>query len=296
MPLDQMERAHASDDRDLRPRRSLLYMPASNSRAIEKARELACDGVILDLEDSVAPEAKAEARAKAVAAVGAGFGGREVAIRCNGLDTAWGAEDLRAIAEAGPDVVLAPKVSSPAEVRAYDRALAAAPERTRLWIMVETARAVAGLEEIAQTAASTRLAGLVVGPNDLAQDLRLKPAYARAALRPILSGVVVAARAHGLLAIGGTFNAMDDEQGLQAECAEEAGWGFDGKSLIHPRQVAIANAAFSPSAEEVEWAQAIVAAFAAPEAAGKGAIRLEGRMIERLHLKAAERLLAMTAP
>ena len=283
----------ALDDPDLRPRRSLLYMPASNGRAIEKAREAPCDGVILDLEDSVAPEAKPGARAAAVAAVGAGFGGREVAVRCNGLDTPWGALDLQAIAEAGPDVVLAPKVSSPAEVHAYDRALAAAQPRTRLWIMVETARAVAGLEEIVQTAASTRLAGLVVGPNDLGQDLRLKPSHARAALRPILSRVVVAARAHGLVAFGGTYNAMDDEEGLRAECAEEAGWGFDGKTLIHPRQIAIANAAFSPSPEEIAWARAVVAAFSAPEAAGKGAIRLDGRMIERLHLQAAERMLAM---
>ena len=283
----------ARDDPGLRPRRSLLYMPASNSRAIEKARGLPCDGVILDLEDSVAPEAKSEARAKAVAAVGSGFGAREVVVRCNGLDTPWGAQDLQAIAEAGPDVVLAPKVSSPAEVHAYDRALAAAPGRTRLWIMVETARAVAGIEEIAQTAAGARLAGMVVGPNDLGQDLRLKPGHARAALRPILSRVVVAARANGLLAFGGPFNAMDDEAGLQAECAEEAGWGFDGQTLIHPGQIAAANAAFSPSPEEIAWARAVVAAFAAPGAAGKGAIRLEGRMIERLHLKAAERMLAM---
>jgi citrate lyase subunit beta/citryl-CoA lyase len=282
----------APDDPELRPRRSLLYMPASNPRAIQKARELACDGVILDLEDSVAPEAKPEARAAAMAAVAAGFEGREVVVRCNGLDTEWGAADIEAIALAGPDVMLAPKVSSPAEAHAYDRALAAAPERTRLWIMVETARAVAGIGEIVQTAATTRLAGLVIGPNDLALDLRLKASHARAALRPILSRVVVAARAHGLLAFGGAFNAMDDEAGLEAECAEEAGWGFDGKTLIHPRQIEIANAAFSPSPEEIARARAVVAAFSAPEAAGKGAIRLDGRMIERLHLKAAERLLA----
>jgi len=282
-----------SDEIEPRPRRSLLYMPASNARAIQKARELACDGVILDLEDSVAPEAKPEARAAAMAAVAAGFGGREVVVRCNGLDTEWGAADVQAIARAAPDVMLAPKVSSPAEAHAYDRALAGAPERTRLWIMVETARAVAGIEEIVQAAAATRLAGLVIGPNDLALDLRLKPGHARAALRPVLSRVIVAARAHGLLAFGGAFNAMDDEAGLAAECAEEAGWGFDGKTLIHPRQIGIANAAFSPSPEEIAWARAVVAAFSVPEAAGKGAIRLDGRMIERLHLKAAERLLAM---
>jgi len=285
----------ALEDLDPRPRRSLLYMPASNLRAIGKARELACDGVILDLEDSVAPEAKPEARANAVAAVGAGFGGRQVVVRCNSLDTPWGAEDLRAVAQAGPDVVLAPKVSSPAEVHAYDRALAGAPGHTRLWIMVETARAVAGFEEICQTAGSTRLTGMVVGPNDLGQDLRLRAGHARAALRPILSRVIVAARAHGLLAFGGTFNAMDDKAGFAAECAEEAGWGFDGKTLIHPGQIAIANAAFSPSPEEIAWARAIVAAFAAPDAAGKGVIRLDGRMIERLHLAAAQRLLALAA-
>ncbi len=272
--------------------RSLLYMPASNARAVEKAQELPCDGVILDLEDSVAPEAKAEARAAAVAAARVGFGGRTVAIRCNGLDTEWGATDLRAAVRAGPDAVLAPKVSSVAEVHAWDAGLAGAPERTRLWIMVETALGVAQIEQIAETARSTRLAGMVIGPNDLALELRLRPGHAREALRPILIRTAVAARAHGLRVFGGVFNAIDDEPGLAAECAEEAGFGFDGKTLIHPRQIAAANTAFSPSAEEIAWARAVVAAFAAPEAAGQGAIRLDGKMVERLHLTAAERVLA----
>ncbi len=272
--------------------RSLLYMPASNSRAMQKAQELPCDGVILDLEDSVAPEAKGEARAAAVAAVRTGFGDRAVAIRCNGLDTEWGATDLRAAVRAGPDAVLAPKVSSAAEVHAWDAVLAGAPERTRLWIMIETALGVARIEEIAESAGATRLAGMVIGPNDLALELRLRPSHAREALRPILVRTAVAARAHGLLIFGGVFNAIEDETGLAAECAEEAGFGFDGKTLIHPRQIAAANAAFSPSNEEVEWARAVIAAFSAPDAAGKGALRLDGKMVERLHLKAAERVLA----
>ena len=283
----------ANDDSRPRARRSLLYMPASNGRAIEKARTLPCDGVILDLEDSVAPEAKIEARAAAMAAVGAGFGRREVAVRCNGLDTPWGAADLAAAAQAGPDVVLAPKVSSPAEVHAYDRALAEAPGHTRLWIMVETARAVLALRDIVEAAGHTRLAGMVLGPNDLSTELRLKGPIARAGLRTVLFQMTVAARAHGLLALGGTYNAIEDAQGFQAECAEEAGLGLDGKTLIHPSQIEIANLAFSPSAEELAWARAVVAAFAEPQAAGKGAIRLDGKMIERLHLTAAERTLAL---
>ncbi len=273
--------------------RSLLYMPASNARALEKARELPCDGVILDLEDSVAPEAKTAARKAAVAAARAGFGGRKLVVRCNGLDSEWGAADLQAAAAAGPDAVLAPKVSSAAEVHAWDVGLAGASERTRLWIMVETALGVARIERIAEAAGSTRLAGLVIGPNDLALELRLRPGHAREALRPILVRTAVAARAHGLLVFGGVFNGIDDETGLMAECAEEAGFGFDGKTLIHPRQIAAANAGFSPSAEEIAWARAVVAAFAAREAAGKGVIRLDGKMVERLHLTAAERVLRM---
>ena len=283
------------DESRQRPRRSLLYMPASNPRAMQKARELPCDAVILDLEDSVGAEAKPAARVAAVAAARTGFGGREVTIRCNGLDTEWAAADLEAAAAAGPDAVLAPKVSSPAEVHAYDTRLSGAPARTRLWIMVESARAVAGIEAIAETAGGTRLAGLVIGPNDLALDLRLRAGHARAALRPILVRVAVAARAHGLLVFGGVFNALDDDEGLKAECDEEAGYGFDGKTLVHPRQIDIANVAFSPSPDELAWALAVVAAFDAPDAAGRGAIRLDGRMVERLHLDAAKRTLALAA-
>ena len=278
------------DDSQLRQRRSLLYTPASNARALEKARGLGSDGVIVDLEDSVAPEAKDAARGAAVTAVRAGFGGREIVVRCNGLDTPWGKADLAALAEARPDAVLAPKVSSAAEVRAYDRALGG---HTQLWIMVETARAVLNLREIVETAASTRLQALVLGPNDLATELRLKGPTARAGVKTTLLQMNIAARAHGLAAMGGVYNAIEDTAGFEAECAEEAGLGLDGKTLIHPSQIDAANRAFSPSADEIDWARAVIAAFAAPEAAGQGAIRLNGQMIERLHLARAQRTLAL---
>jgi len=284
-----------SAERGFRRRRSVLFVPASNPRALEKARGLPWDAVVLDLEDSVAPEMKAEARAAAVQALSAAFGGREVAVRCNGLDTPWGADDLAALARGGagaaPDAVLAPKISGADDLAAYDRALAAAPASTRLWAMIETARGVLDLKEIAAASASTRLAALVLGPNDLSLDLRLRPAPGRAALVPILSALVVAARAHGLSALDGAYNDFENAAGFEAECRQGRDFGFDGKTLIHPTQIAAANRAFSPSADEIAWARAVVAAFAAPEAEGKGAIRLGGRMIERLHLVEAERTL-----
>ena len=278
-----------------RPRRSLLYVPASNARAIEKARTLASDGVILDLEDSVAPEAKAAAREAARAAIAAGFGGREVIVRCNGPETDWGADDLDMAIAAGPDGVLLPKARSVEDIEVYGRRLVAAPPHTRLWAMVETAQGVLNLEQIAGTARTHRLAALVLGPNDLGAELRLKPAPGRAPLLPILSRMVVAARAHGLAALGGTYNAFEDVTGFEAECRQDAAFGFDGKTLIHPAQIEIANHLFSPSPEELAWARAVVEAFAAPEATGKGAIRLQGRMVERLHLEDARRVLALAA-
>ncbi len=282
--------------RAVRPRRSVLFVPAANPRALAKARDLACDAVLLDLEDSVAPEAKHAARAAAMEAVGQGFGGREVVVRCNGLDTPWGAADLDAIVHAGPDAVLAPKIRSAADILAFDRALAAAPARTRLWIMVETPQAVLNLKELVEAAGRTRLDALALGPNDLSAELRLPRSRDRKPLHPILSQLVVAARAHGLVALGGAFNAFEDAAGFEAECREEASFGFDGKTLIHPRQIEAANRVFSPSPEAWAWAEAVVAAFSAPEAEGKGAIRLDGQMIERLHLREAERLLALARP
>ena len=276
-----------------RPRRSVLYMPASNPKALAKARELPCDAVILDLEDAVAPDMKAAARDAACAAVAeGGWGGREVAVRVNGLDTEWGAADLAAAAQAGPDAVLVPKVDGPHDVRRYADALAAAPQSTALWAMVETARCLFALEPTAAAAAGTRLAGFVLGTNDLAKEMGWRLAPGRAPFLWALSAATAAARAHGLLILDGVFNGLEDEAGLSAECAQGVEWGFDGKTLIHPRQVEPCNRAFSPSQAEVAQARAVIAAFDLPENAGKGAVRVDGRMAERLHLSQARKTVA----
>ena len=276
-----------------RPRRSVLYMPASNAKALAKARELPCDAVILDLEDAVAPEAKAAARDAACAAVAeGGWGAREVVIRVNALDTEWGADDLAAAARAGPDAVLVPKIDGPHDVRRYDAGLAAAPEATALWAMVETARCLFALEATAAAAADTRLAGFVLGTNDLAKEMGWRLGGARGPFLWALSAATAAARAHGLLILDGVYNGLDDEAGLAAECAQGVEWGFDGKTLIHPRQVEPCNRAFSPSDAEVAQARAVIAAFDLPENAGKGAVRVEGRMAERLHLAQARKTVA----
>jgi len=279
-----------------RPRRSALYMPASNARAVEKARALPADVIILDLEDAVAPEAKPDARAAAVAAVKAGgFGRREVVIRVNGLSTPWGADDLAAAAEAGPDAVLVPKIGSAADVAAYDAALAAAPAATRLWAMIETCPAMFELKAIAAASAATRLSTLVMGVNDLAKEMKARQTPDRAAFAPFLAMTVAAARAHGLVALDGVHNEIDDLEALAAVCRQGAEFGFDGKSLIHPTHLAICNRAFAPPADEVAWAGAVVEAFARPENDGKGALRVNGRLAEHLHLGEARRLLALAA-
>ncbi|MDP1600886.1 CoA ester lyase [Phenylobacterium sp.] len=273
-----------------RPRRSALYMPAANARAIEKARELPCDVVILDLEDAVAPDAKDVAREQAVEAVRAGgFGRREVVIRVNGLDTPWGLEDLAAAINARPDAILVPKVSSAHDVRAYGAAEAGG---VPLWAMVETCASLFALSEIAGAGAG--LAALVIGTNDLAKEMRCRLTVERAALAGPLSLAVAGARAHGLVILDGVFNGIDDDAGLARQCDQGAEFGFDGKTLIHPRQIEAANRAFTPAEEEVEWSQAIVAAFDSPENAAKGVIRVEGRMVERLHLAEARRLIAVS--
>ena len=271
----------------------MLFVPASNARALEKARALPCDAVILDLEDSVSPEAKPAARAAAVQALRAGFGDRATVLRCNGLETPWGEQDLQAAAAAGPDAVLAPKVRTAADVAAYGSALAEAPDRTRLWIMVETAAAALSLQTVVAAAGPSRLGGLALGLNDLSLETRWRLGADRAAAQPVLTQTVLAARAHGLIALDGVFNRVDDDAGFEAECRQAAAFGFDGKTLIHPRQIEPCNRAFSPSTEELAWARAVVEAFAAPQAAGLGAIRLQGRMIERLHLEDAVRLLGL---
>ena len=279
----------------LRPRRSALYMPASNARAVEKARTLACDVVILDLEDAVAPEAKTDARDAAVAAVKAGgFGRREVVIRVNALGTPWGVEDLRAVADAAPDAVLAPKVSSASDVEAYSSALAYAPA-TQLWAMIETCPAMFALEPIAKSAEGTRLSGLVMGVNDLAKEMRARQTPDRAAFIPFLAMTVAAARANGLVALDGVHNEIDDLAALEAVCRQGADLGFDGKSVIHPSHLDICNRRFSPPDDELAWARAVVEAFERPENTGKGALRVDGRLAEHLHLDQCRRLIATAA-
>src|SRR5580704_10612116 len=279
-----------------RPRRSALYMPASNARAVEKARALPCDVVILDLEDAVAPEMKPAARDAAVAAVKAGgFGRREVAIRVNGLGTPWGADDLAAAAEAGPDAIVVPKVNSAADVAVYDAALKGAPARTMLWAMIETCPAMFALDGIGAASGATRLAAFVMGVNDLAKEMKARQTPGREAFLPFLSQAVAAARAYGLVALDGVHNEIDDLAALEAVCRQGADFGFDGKSLIHPSHLETCNRAFAPPPEEVAWAGAVVTAFANPETEGKGALRVNGRLAEHLHLSEAQRLLALAA-
>lgn len=276
----------------VRPRRSALYLPASNLKAIAKARTLDADVVILDLEDAVAPEMKALARDQAVAAAReGGFGSRELVIRINGLDTEWGAADIAAVAAAGADAVLVPKVASSAGVAAYRAQLGGLP----LWAMIETCAALFRLDEIAATAEEMGLACLVMGTNDLAKEMRARLTPERTAFHPALAMTVVAARSAGIAVLDGVFNAIEDEALLRAQCEQGVEFGFDGKTLIHPAQIAICNAAFSPSAEALAEAEAVIAAFADPVNAGKGAIRVNGRMTERLHLAEAERLVAIAA-
>ena len=273
------------------PLRSVLFMPASNARAIAKARHLPCDAVILDLEDAVAPDAKAAAREAAVAAVrDGGWGERTVAVRVNAADTEWGAADLAALVGVPVDAAVLPKVNGPDDLA---RARAALGDGPVLWAMIETAAAVLALPAIAGAARAVGLAALIAGTNDLATELRCRPGEDRTPLVPVLSQIVVAARAGGAAALDGVLNALGDADRLGAECAQGAALGFDGKTLIHPGQIDAANAAFGPDAAAVAWARAIVAAFAAPDAQGRGAIRLGGEMVERLHLAEADRVLRL---
>ncbi len=276
-----------------RPRRSALYMPAGNPRAIEKARGLACDVVILDLEDSVAPDAKPAARDLAVAETArGGFGRRELVVRVNGLDTPWGEADLEAVRAGAvlPDAVLAPKVSTPEDVAAYAARL---PEGVALWIMVETCAALFALDRLA--AAGGPLSALVVGSNDLVKEMRCRVDADRRPLQAALSLTVAAGRANDLVVLDGVWNDIADLAGLERQCLQGVEFGFDGKTLIHPDQVAAANAAFSPEPGEVAWARVVAAAFDSPENRGKGVLRVEGRMVERLHLDQALRLLEIAA-
>lgn len=282
----------------IRPRRSVLYVPGSNGRALEKAKTLAADALILDLEDSVAPDLKVEARRQVAEVVAhGGFGGREIAIRCNGLTTEWAEADLALIANSGAHAALIPKVSTPGNLESVRETLSqkGAPEGLALWAMIETPLAILNASEI--TAASRHsdypLRVLVLGTNDLAKETRAALVPGRAPMLAWLSTAVVAGRAHGLDVIDGVYNAFQDLDGFRAECEQGHALGMDGKTVIHPGQVAIANEIFAPGADEVAAAEKIVAAFEKPENQGKGAITLDGRMVELLHRDMARRTLAL---
>jgi len=278
----------------IRPRRSVLYMPGSNTRALEKAKSLPADALILDLEDAVAPEAKEAARNQVCAAVKAGgYGHRELIVRINALDTPWGRADLHAAASAAPDAVLVPKPGTGADIVRAAEALsrAGAPDKTRLWAMIETPIAILNLREIA--AASPRLACLVMGTNDLVKETRADLSANRRPALYWLSATITAARAFGLDALDGVYNNFKDVEGFRSECVHGRRLGFDGKTLIHPDQVATANEVFAPPEAEVAWAKKIIAAFEAPENKGKGVITVEGRMVELLHAEMARRMVAI---
>lgn len=282
----------------IRPTRSALYMPGSNARALEKAKSLPADAVILDLEDAVAPDAKAEARERVCAAVAAGgFGPRQVVIRINALDTPWGAADIEAAATAKPDAVLLPKPNGAADIDRASAALrqAGAPEATKLWAMIETPLAVLDARAIAGAArhAGSRLTCLVLGTNDLVKETRAEFDATRTAALYWLSAAVTAGRAYGLTVLDGVYNDFKNADGLARECGQGRMLGFDGKTLIHPDQIAAANATFAPSAAEVSSARKIIAAFDLPENKGKGVITMEGRMVELLHADMARRTVAI---
>ncbi len=268
-----------------RPRRSCLYMPGSNARAMEKAKTLDADVVLFDLEDSVAPDAKEAAREAVAGAIRAGgYGDRELVVRINGVGSPWIEEDLAAVRDSRPDAVLLPKVEQAEDV---DKASEAG---LPVWAMIETPRAILGVDAIA---AAPALSVMVVGTNDLAKEMGARLTPGREAFQTALSMTVLAARAHGRTAIDGVYNAIGDEEGLTAECEQGLTLGFDGKTLIHPSQLAACNRIFSPSEEALAEARAVIAAFADPANKGAGVLKVDGKMAERLHLEQAEALVAM---
>ncbi|MEW6454144.1 MAG: CoA ester lyase [Pseudomonadota bacterium] len=282
----------------IRPRRSVLYMPGSNARAIDKARTLPVDGVILDLEDAVAPDAKAQARDQVVGAVKAGgFGSREVMIRINGLDTPWSSDDLTAAAAAGPDAIVVPKVSTVEQIEMLGQRLLdmKADLKTRIWAMIETPVAIFNIMALAAAArdSETRLAGFIMGTNDLAKETRARQVPGRAPMVPWLATCVLAVRAHGIEILDGVYNDLGNTEGFIAECTQARDMGFDGKTLIHPNQIAPCNMVFSPSDDEVVQAKKMIAAFDLPENKDKGVVQIDGRMVERMHAEMARRTVAI---
>ena len=282
----------------IRPRRSLLFMPGSNARALEKARNLPADGIILDLEDSVAPEAKGMARDQIAQAIAVGgFGKREILIRVNTLDSPWWIDDIAMAGKARPDGILVPKVSSVEDLAAIADRLGAinADSSIRVWAMIETARAVLHAEELAAASRNpeTRLAGFVFGPNDISRETRIRMLPGRAAMIPMITHCILAARAYGLEILDGPYSDFSNTDGFGKECTQARDLGFDGKTLIHPGQIVACNAIFTPPADEIAQARKILAAFERPENASRGAISLDGQMVERLHADMARRTIAM---
>ncbi len=278
----------------IRPRRSLLFMPGSNPRALEKARSLPVDGVILDLEDAVAPDAKATARHNIEQAVQArGFGKREVLVRINALDTDWWGDDVAMAARCQPDGILVPKIYGVDDLNTVAARLdeCGAHASIKVWAMIETARSILDVEKLAAASADPRLrlAGFVFGPNDVARETRIRMVPGRATMLPMLVNCVLAAHLHGLEFLDGPFGGINDPDGFTAECAQSLDLGMDGKTLIHPGQIDICNRVFTPPAEEVAQARKILAAFELPENASRGAIQLDGKMVERLHADIARR-------
>jgi citrate lyase subunit beta / citryl-CoA lyase len=278
---------------DLRPRRSVLYMPSSNERALEKAKTIPCDALIFDLEDAVAPDAKEAARTNAVAAARSGeYGHREITIRCNGLDTPWGADDVAAAATSGAASVVIPKVGSVDYLDEITRRLhaAGAPADLTIWAMVETPTAIMDIRAIAHHA---RVNVLVMGNNDLAKELRTGVLPERTPLLPALAMALLGAREAGKVILDGVYNDVQDADGFLAEARQGKSMGFDGKTLVHPSQVAPANEVWAPSEDEIEFSRRVIAAFEEAEASGRGVITVDGRMIENLHVENAKRILAV---
>ncbi len=282
----------------IRPRRSVLYMPGANARALEKAKSLPADALILDLEDSVGPDAKEEARDRVAETVRAGgYGRRELIIRVNGFDTPWGEGDFEAAVQAGPDAVLVPKIAGPQDVAALNRRFQdlGAPEEIKLWVMMETPQAILSAQAIAAVAAApgSRLQAFVMGTNDLAKEMSLTQTQDRLPLVTALGICVLAARAYGVLLIDGVYNDIKNVEGFRGSAQQGVEFGFDGKTVIHPSQVGPCNEIFSPPAEDVAAAREIIAAFEEPENRGKGVISLNGRMVELLHAEIAKRTVAI---
>jgi len=278
----------------IRPRRSALYMPGSNARALEKGRGLAADVLILDLEDAVAPDAKETARRQILAALAAGgYGQREILVRVNGLASEWGEADIAAMAKSGADAILLPKVESSETVREAERLMgeAGAPDGMAIWCMIETPLGVLHVEEIAW--ASSRLGGLVMGTSDLAKDLHCLHTPRRLPMLTSLSLCVLAARAYGLAILDGVHLDLDDDQGFAESCRQGLEFGFDGKTLIHPKTIAAANETFAPSVDEVAWSERIIAAHEEAVRNGQGVVVVDGKLVENLHVENARRIVRL---